>query len=722
MENNNNKENQINPENKEKKNLILKRTTLVQEKDIPKNKNISLFPEIETKKEKMITKSKTSKDLPNPNLVSETPLSLNEILSSALTKDIDINSLMIKTNFSNDEILKKGFSLYKAEKIELISKGFFGLLESSTIGIILLTQYRLVFKFLNEDMERKMNFSKDFFKVPYILITKIDRIQERVPNLISIIIRVRDGRNIHLFIIGDNQNQFLEELNNKSFPENFDLFSFPKHFYEELKKEREEFNGWNIYDTYKEYTRQGINFQDEKFPLRFTTINNEHKLIPTYPDRLICPRSISDEELINASKYRTNNRIPTLSYLYKLKDSNKFSGIWRSSQFKSGLMGVVKSDDDVNLIHSIQKLGNEKLCIYDARPYINALANRVNGGGFENVENYNNVELTFCQIENIHKARDSMDNLRIICNNSNIMNDKNFWSKIEQTLWLDFIMNLLKFSYEISEKVKNGCNVLIHCSDGWDRTPQLVTLSQILLDPYYRTLIGFAVLIEKDWLSFGHQFAKRSGLSEKKDDNENERSPIFIQFLDCVHQLLMQFPNCFEFNDEYLIFIALHFNINLFGTFMFNNEKERFEKDARYNTPSLWTYMLKKKDKYINPFYDPNSQKIITPNYGYYNIKLWCNYYLRYNYHILNNRFYLKDDDKKIYFYDSESYYNYVKKEEDKKMDKYKNALKEIFSLLNDNEDIKNKLSTETKKILENPEIVNKPKNIFSKLLDKKNI
>lgn len=50
-----------------------------------------------------------------------------------------------------------------------------------------------------------------------------------------------------------------------------------------------------------------------------------------------------------------------------------------------------------------------------------------------------------------------------------------------------------------------------HLSDGWDRTPQLSSLAQICLDPYFRTIEGLATLIEKDWISFGHQFGDRCG-------------------------------------------------------------------------------------------------------------------------------------------------------------------------------------------------------------------
>ncbi|XP_026688318.1 myotubularin-related protein 4-like [Diaphorina citri] len=92
-------------------------------------------------------------------------------------------------------------------------------------------------------------------------------------------------------------------------------------------------------------------------------------------------------------------------------------------------------------------------------------------------------------------------------------------------------------------------SVLVHCSDGWDRTPQLVSLAEILLDPYYRTVKGFQVLVEREWLEFGHKFDDRCG----RNDKSSERSPVFLQWLDCVYQLLTQFPTEFQFNSMFLV-------------------------------------------------------------------------------------------------------------------------------------------------------------------------
>ena len=144
---------------------------------------------------------------------------------------------------------------------------------------------------------------------------------------------------------------------------------------------------------------------------------------------------------------------------------------------------------------------------------------------------------------------------------------------------------------------REGRPVLVHCSDGWDRTPQIVALAKILLDPFYRTLEvgtppiplpdipilimtpphthththttplligvapaclvsshmqGFQVLVETEWLDYGHKFGDRCGHQENADD-VSEQCPVFLQWLDCVQQLLKQFPCLFEFNEAFLV-------------------------------------------------------------------------------------------------------------------------------------------------------------------------
>ena len=42
---------------------------------------------------------------------------------------------------------------------------------------------------------------------------------------------------------------------------------------------------------------------------------------------------------------------------------------------------------------------------------------------------------------------------------------------------------------------REKAGVLVHCSDGWDRTPQISALAQLCIDAHYRTIQGFACLV-----------------------------------------------------------------------------------------------------------------------------------------------------------------------------------------------------------------------------------
>jgi myotubularin-related protein 6/7/8 len=150
----------------------------------------------------------------------------------------------------------------------------------------------------------------------------------------------------------------------------------------------------------------------------------------------------------------------------------------------------------------------------------------------------------------------------------------------------------------------------VHCSDGWDRTSQVAALAQLILDEYYRTIEGFEVLIEKDFVAFGHQFKMRLGYGVENTTEEKDFCPVFIQFLDCVYQIIYQFPTLFEFNVQFLTDIAYHAFSLKFGTFIGNCEKERTELKVRQKTCSLWSELNSKKEKYVNMLYNPKSPLI----------------------------------------------------------------------------------------------------------------
>lgn len=129
------------------------------------------------------------------------------------------------------------------------------------------------------------------------------------------------------------------------------------------------------------------------------------------------------------------------------------------------------------------------------------------GGGYENEENYQNTEVVFLDIHNIHVMRESLRKVREMCS-PKIEDPNHFYSNLETSQWLHHVKAVLAGALKIVDKVENyKSSVLVHCSDGWDRTSQLTSLSMIMLDPFYRTVRGFEVLIEKEWVSFGHKFA-----------------------------------------------------------------------------------------------------------------------------------------------------------------------------------------------------------------------
>jgi hypothetical protein len=76
--------------------------------------------------------------------------------------------------------------------------------------------------------------------------------------------------------------------------------------------------------------------------------------------------------------------------------------------------------------------------------------------------------------------------------------------KLDKTSWLQHVRLVIRSSVLVAELlVVEGESVLVHCSDGWDRTAQLCATAKLLVDPHYRTVKGFANLVEMEWCNFG---------------------------------------------------------------------------------------------------------------------------------------------------------------------------------------------------------------------------
>ncbi|XP_069850657.1 phosphatidylinositol-3,5-bisphosphate 3-phosphatase MTMR3 isoform X3 [Dipodomys merriami] len=527
-------------------------------------------------------------------------------------------------------------------------------------AIIALSNYRLHIK-----------FKESLVNVPLQLIETVE-----CRDIFQLHLTCKDCKVIRCqFSTFEQCQDWLKRLNNAIRPpaKIEDLFSFAYHAWcmEVYASEKEQHGdlcrpGEHVTSRFKnEVERMGFDMNNA---WRISNINEKYKLCGSYPQELIVPAWITDKELESVASFRSWKRIPAVVYRHQ----NNGAVIARCGQPEVSWWGWRNADDE-HLVQSVAKacasdsrssgsklstrnssrdfpngadlsdvefdssLSNasgaenlaiqpQKLLILDARSYAAAVANRAKGGGCECPEYYPNCEVVFMGMANIHSIRRSFQSLRLLC--TQMPDPGNWLSALEGTKWLHHLSVLLKSALLVVHAVdRDQRPVLVHCSDGWDRTPQIVALAKLLLDPYYRTIEGFQVLVEMEWLDFGHKFADRCGHGENSDDL-NERCPVFLQWLDCVHQLQRQFPCSFEFSEAFLVKLVQHTYSCLFGTFLCNNAKERGEKHTQERTCSVWSLLRAGNKAFKNLLYSSQSEAVLYPVCHVRNLMLWSAVYL----------------------------------------------------------------------------------------------
>uniref|UniRef100_A0A8C4ZBU9 Myotubularin related protein 7b n=1 Tax=Gadus morhua TaxID=8049 RepID=A0A8C4ZBU9_GADMO len=383
------------------------------------------------------------------------------------------------------------------------------------------------------------------------------------------------------------------------------------------QEEREK--SWSLVLPSQDYQRMGL-------PNNLwvaTAANSEYKMCDSYPAQLFVSRWASPAVLMGSSRFRSRGRLPVLSYFHQ----DTLAAVCRCSQPLSGFSG--RSEEDEQMVTAVMKAnpGSDFIYVVDTRPRLNAMANRAAGKGYESEDHYGNIKLHFSGIDNIHVMRSSQQRILDV-GEQRTPSMSDFLLGLENSGWLKHIKAVLDAGVFIAKAIADeGVSVLVHCSDGWDRTAQACSVASVLLEPYYRTMKGLMVLIEKDWVSFGHKFSHRYG---HLDGDPREVSPVLDQFLEVLWQLAQQFPCAFQFNERFLLDLRTLAYSCQDGTFLGNSEKERRSLRLQERSFSVWSRLWRDREKYWNPLYraeQSQTQGVLRPNTTPYCFKMWKGLY-----------------------------------------------------------------------------------------------
>jgi len=168
--------------------------------------------------------------------------------------------------------------------------------------------------------------------------------------------------------------------------------------------------------------------------------------------------------------------------------------------------------------------------------------------------------------------------------------------------WRDSLSQLLTASERVVTHLDPSSGPvigLITCVNGMEFSAALSSMVQLMLDPFYRTLWGFQVLIEKEWCHMGYPWVSRLGHVTDHFFGTETCSALIVLWLDAVFQLLRVNPTAFEFTEDLLCTIGRHLYSCRFGNFLGATEEERSTLGLANNTMSLWSFINTQRSEFL---------------------------------------------------------------------------------------------------------------------------
>ncbi len=273
---------------------------------------------------------------PKPQINTDTP-------SSAKSQEpsrVSTGHPMPHQSFSHED---PGVPLLSGEhKIISIKHAFIQISQGNVLpGVIYMTNYRYVFILEKHDMAHLSTVNPSLHSYLQIPLASIDRIEKQKrpkegydSSGIGIIIASKDIRQHRLAIMVNASNtetdidRALAVVSAYAFPNKMRyLFAF-SHCIAGIPANR----AFYKYDPLLEGSRMGCL---DSGLWRVTDVNKDYKFCHSYPQQFFVPKSITDYELQLVGSFRSEHRIPLLSWY----DKSNGASMWRSSQPKAGVSG-----------------------------------------------------------------------------------------------------------------------------------------------------------------------------------------------------------------------------------------------------------------------------------------------------------------------------------------------------------------------------------------------
>lgn len=339
---------------------------------------------------------------------------------------------------------------------------------------------------------------------------------------------------------------------------------------------------------------------------RLSHFNFNYQVSPLMIEILIVPQSVTDIIIIDAVEKFRNRFCPVWVW-----GTPKGAALVRMADL---LPTITDRTEENKLLEHIRKSHPEK-----KPPYI--------------------IDLTNPSPKEINS---SYLKLRDLCTPENPrifkQQDFKFYGLLDSTKWLTHVSTCLSKAVEAAEQLeKYNSTVVLQEGNGQDLNCVVSSLTQIILDPFFRSKLGFQSLIQKDWVAMGHPFANRLGHILSK---EIEPSPVFLLFLDCVWQLIQQYPTAFHVSETYLTTLWDSVYITVFDTFLFNSQHHRnlaSSGNSNSHPPlilrSVWDWREQFSEKdialFCNPLFDDSFEEVLRPSTGLQNLEVWGQNYFR---------------------------------------------------------------------------------------------